>query len=55
MHMCRLLLSMTHFVCHFIPPCEVSEGIVCASACVNSYFVYLSDHSPSLTNLIVTR
>ena len=28
---CLLLLYMTLFVCHFVPPCEVSEGIVCVS------------------------
>ena len=44
---CLLLLSMNLFVCHFIPPSEISEGIVCVSACVNIYLsiclsVYLS-------------
>ena len=28
---CLLLLSMTLFVCHFIPPCKVMESIVCVS------------------------
>ena len=54
MYICLLPLSMTLFVCHFIPPCEISEGIVVClcrllfCVCVNSYFVYLSYRSPSM-------
>lgn len=40
--MCLLILSVTLFECHFVSPCEVSEGSVCVSACVSSYFVDLS-------------
>ena len=42
MYITVLLLSMSLFVCHFVPPCEVSEGTVRISACVSSYFTYLS-------------
>ena len=28
MYICLLLLFITLFVCHFVSPCEVSEGIV---------------------------
>lgn len=55
MYICLLLLPVTHFLCHFFPPCEVTECIVCISACVGSYFVYLFDHSSSLRNLNVTH
>ena len=42
-----LFLSMTLFVYHFLPPCELSEGIVYLSAW-GSYFAYPST-SASLT------
>ena len=41
MYICLLLLSIVVFVCHYVPPCEVSDGTVCLYACVN-YFVYFS-------------
>ena len=28
LYLCLLLLLMVLIVCHFIPPCDVSEGIV---------------------------
>ena len=31
MHLCLLFLYITLFACHFIPPCEVGEGILYVS------------------------
>ena len=42
MYLCLLLLSMTLFVCHFVPPYEVGEGIM--SICL----LCKLDLSPSL-------
>ena len=40
---------MTQFLCPFVPPCEVSEGIMRASTCVSSYFACLLDWSFTFT------
>ena len=40
MYICLLLFSITLLVSHFVPPCEVSEGIVCVFA--DSYFASVS-------------
>ena len=42
MYMSSTFVYRPLFVCHFVPPCEVSEGLLQASAYVRSYFVYLS-------------
>ena len=34
---CLLFLSMTLFVCHFIPPNEISKGILCLYFCPGSF------------------
>ena len=34
MYFCFLLLSMTLFVSHLVPPCEISEGIYFVSLAV---------------------
>ena len=57
-NLCVLLLSMTLFVCHFVPPYEVSESIV--SVTYDSSFIHMSsskqlDISSSPRNMIVTR
>ena len=36
-----LLLSMTLFVCHFVPPCEVSEAVVCFTVCTSSFMCHI--------------
>ena len=35
MYLYLLLLSIVLFMCHFVPPSEVSEGITCLSACAS--------------------
>ena len=53
MYLCLLLLSMTLFVCHFVPPYGVTEGIVGVSNFASS-FVYLSV-SVSLTIILIEK
>ena len=41
MYSVLLFLPVTLFMCHFVHPCKVSEGIVCLSARASS-FIHLS-------------
>ena len=38
---CLLFLSMNHFACHFVSPCEVSEGIVCLCLCQQIFCLFV--------------
>ena len=41
-YFCLLLLAMTIFISHLVPPCEISEDIYFMSLCFASSFVRLS-------------
>ena len=41
-YFCLLLLAVTIFISHLVPPCEISEGIYFMSLCFASSFVRLS-------------
>ena len=58
MYFCLQLLSITLFVQHLMPPCEVSEGIYCISLCLYQFFcpsvcLFWFDPSPDFINLII--